>query len=303
MKNIFITVLVLACLCIRGQVGINTSSPSAALDVVSKDKTSDTNALEVNNSDILQLFKVQNNGNVGVNIGDVPATAILHMKNDIKHENLPVLQPPYSPLVTNTSGAAGGSPVITKYFYFKRSVPFSAFTLSDPNVYTNIPFTNGDDVLGNTAGFTFGTDVSGTVDGKVVNDIKYLVIPEPGVYLFEMYQTASCSNLPTTSSNTGLVMLNTVFGTAGSTGSVYTVNTVSRNYMIPRRSVSGALHSTSYSYANPQTMIAAYQSTVVNEKVALFINYAVGDQFANQTCNMNRPVGSDNYGYLIVTKL
>lgn len=303
MKNIFVTFLTAAGLHMWGQVGINTNAPSAALDVVSKETTAATHAFEVNNSDDLQLLKVQNNGNMGISIGDVPATAVLHAKSDIKHENLPVLQPPYNALAINSSGAAGVSPSITKYFYFKRSAAFGNYSLSDSNVYTNIPFSDGADVLGNTAGFTFGTDAAGTVNGQPVSNIKYLVIPEPGVYLFEMYQTAYCSDLPAVSSNTGQVMLKTVFGTAGTTGTAYAVNTVSMDYMIPRRNASGAITATSYSYANPQKLIVAYQSTVANEKVALFINYAGGDKFTSAVCSMNKPVGSDNYGYLIVTRL
>ncbi|OCA78734.1 hypothetical protein BBH99_07640 [Chryseobacterium contaminans] len=286
-----------------GQIGINTTLPSAALDVNSKETTADTRAFEVNNSDALQLLKVQNNGNLGINIGTVPASDILHATNDIKHEGLPVLQLPYNALAINSSGAAGVSPAVTKYFYFKRSAAFADYSLFDPNVYTNIPFSDGADVLGNTVGFTFGTDATGTVNGQPVSNIKYLVIPEPGVYLFEMYQTAYCNNLPAVSSNTGQVMLKTVFGTAGTTGSAYAVNTVSMDYMIPRRNASGAISATSYSYANPQKLIVAYQSTVANEKVALFINYAGGDKFTSEVCSMNKPAGSDNFGYLIVTKL
>ncbi|WP_241330624.1 hypothetical protein [Chryseobacterium arthrosphaerae] len=303
MKKIFIIILTAACLTIWGQVGINTTSPSATLHIISKQTTADTRALEVNNSDAVQLMKLQDNGNMGINIGNVPATAVLHAKTDVRHENLPVLQPPYIPLAMNASGAAGTSPVVTKYFYFKRTTTLGNFALYDPNVYTNIPFSDGADVLGNTANFGFGVDVSGTLEGQPVNDVNYLVIPEPGVYLFEMYQTAYCLGLPTTSSDTGQIMLNTVFGNATNGSSAYTINTVSRDYMIPRRNASGAIIATSYSYANPQKLAVTYQSTTANEKVALFINYAGGDKYSTQSCMMNQPNGSDNYGYLIVTRL
>lgn len=49
-----------------GNVGINTSTPSAALDIVSKDNTSATKALEINNSSNTEMLTVLNDGNVGI---------------------------------------------------------------------------------------------------------------------------------------------------------------------------------------------------------------------------------------------
>jgi|GEM_PF-1294382 len=51
----------------NGNVGINTASPSAALDIVSGGNTSATKALEINNSSALEMLTVQNDGNVGIN--------------------------------------------------------------------------------------------------------------------------------------------------------------------------------------------------------------------------------------------
>jgi len=302
MKKIFYIVLVSVCTDLGAQVGINTASPSAALDIVSNGNTLTTKALEVNNSDSSELFKIHNNGYVGINIGTSPSTDLLHVKTDIKHENLPILSPPYSPLAVDAAGAAKVQPAAIKYFYFKRSASFGSFSLSSTSPYTNIPFPAGADVQGNSAGFGFGTDALGTVNSQSVSNISYLTIPEPGVYLFEMYQTVFCPGLPA-SSGTGQIAINTIFATASSGSSIYSTNTIFRDYAIPRRNATGGIHVSSYGYANPQKLIAAYQSTVANEKVALFVNYAGGDSYSTQTCTMNQPAGSDNYGYLIVTKL
>lgn len=303
MKKIFFITLILVCTEVWGQMGINTGNPSAALDIVSNGNTLVTKALEVNNSDNSELFKIHNNGNTGINIGTSSPTDLLHIKTDIKHENLPVLSSPYSPLAVDAAGAAKVKPTSTQYFYFKRSSSFGNFSLNNTSVYTNIPFPAGSDVQGNTVGFGFGTDASGTVNAQSVSNISYLTIPEPGVYLFEMYQTAYCNGLSTTSSNTGQIAINTLFATAGSGSSVYSTNIIFRDYVIARRNASGGIHASSYAYANPQKLVVAYQSTAANEKVALFVNYAGGDSYSTQSCLMNQPNGSDNYGYLIVTKL
>lgn len=49
-----------------GQVGINTASPNATLDVVSKGNTNATKALEINNSSAIEMVTILDNGNVGI---------------------------------------------------------------------------------------------------------------------------------------------------------------------------------------------------------------------------------------------
>lgn len=303
MKKIIFIVSILSCTTVWGQAGINTSTPSAGLDIVSKGNTSVTKALEVNNSDNLELFKISDNGNVGINVGAASVNDLLHVRQDIKHENLPVLSLPYSPLGIDASGAAKAQSTNTKYFYYKRTSTFGSFTLSNTNTYTSIPFINGVDIKGNTVGFGFGSDASATVNGQSSTNVSYLIIPEPGVYLFEMYQTAYCDGLPSSTSNTGQIALNTVFATAPTGSSAYSTNTIFRDYIIARRNIAGVINTSSYAYANPQKLVVAYQSTSSNEKVALLINYVGGDSYNTANCQMNQPNNSDNYGYLIVTKL
>jgi len=211
------------------------------------------------------------------------------------------LSSPYTPLGIDGSGGIKVQSAKTKYFYYKRTSTFGDFTLSNTNTYTTIPFTNGVDVKGNTVGFDFGLDTSAIINGLPVTNMSYLIIPEPGVYLFEMYQTVFCNGLPSSTSNTGQIELNTVFATAPSGSSVFSTNTIFRDYSVARRNTTGAITTSSYAYANPQKLVVAYQSTSSNEKVALLVNYAGGDSYNTATCRMNMPANSDNFGYLIVT--
>ncbi|WP_139422137.1 hypothetical protein [Chryseobacterium mulctrae] len=70
MKNKLLTLTVLSFTgyFAHAQVSINTTSPTAMLDVVSKGNTSATKALEINNSSDIEMVTVLNNGNVGINV-------------------------------------------------------------------------------------------------------------------------------------------------------------------------------------------------------------------------------------------
>lgn len=72
MKNKLFTVAALSfCGCLAyAQVGINTPTPSAMMDVVTKGNTAATKALEINNSSNTEMVTVLNNGNVGINVAN-----------------------------------------------------------------------------------------------------------------------------------------------------------------------------------------------------------------------------------------
>ena len=59
----------------KAQVGVNTTDPSATLDVVSSGTTSGTKALEINNSSNKEMVTVLDNGNVGIGT-NLPTTKL-----------------------------------------------------------------------------------------------------------------------------------------------------------------------------------------------------------------------------------
>lgn len=78
-RKLFLINLLIVSTTIWSQVGINTSTPSAALDLVSKGSTNATKALEINNSSAKEMVTVLDNGNIG--IGETAPTTTLHVKN------------------------------------------------------------------------------------------------------------------------------------------------------------------------------------------------------------------------------
>ncbi|WET50246.1 hypothetical protein PYS58_03740 [Chryseobacterium indologenes] len=66
----------------QAMMGINTSTPSASLDIVSKGNTEATKALEVNNSSSLEMLTILNNGNVGINLPNPQKKLHINADND-----------------------------------------------------------------------------------------------------------------------------------------------------------------------------------------------------------------------------
>ena len=304
-------------------VGFNTATPTATLDVVSKSNTSATKALEINNSSASELMKVINTGNVGINIGTSMPTALLDVNSaailNIRHENLPKLlspayTPPFNKLGVDASGNNVIMPVTVKYLYYQQRSNYPAtysptnntggFSLYDPNQYINIPIINDAGLKGNSAGFTFGTDTSATVNGQSVSNVRYIVIPEPGVYTFEAWGSIRCNRYNNTQnySFSGQMNINTVFATAS--GSIYTSNTVSRGIINANRDNFGNTVNVSYAFSNAQILTHTLQTTVPNQKVALFFQYVSGEpnQLTHNECLLNIPTGGDTSYYIIITK-
>lgn len=307
----------------NNKVGINTETPSAMLDMVTKGNTDATKALEINNSSNTELLKITNDGKVGINIGTNTPAAVLHVNSqgtaNIRHQNLPVLNatdftPPFNNLGLTSTGNAVSIPSTVKYLYYQNGSIFPAtynttnntggFSLSNTNQYINLPIRNDAGLKGDTIGMTFGTDANATINGQAVSNVQYITIPEPGVYLFEFYGTARCNRFNNNQTYTlnGQIEVNTIFASAS--GTTYTTDTIFRGRLDGMRNDSGATGNTSYSLANPQTLTVAYQTTQANQKVALFFNYAGGDNdFSNNECLFNIPAGSNFSYYFIISKL
>lgn len=305
------------------KVGIGTETPSAMLGIVTKGNSDAAKALEINNSSNAELLKVTNAGKVGINIGINTPAAVLHINSEgiknIRHQNLPVLNeteytPPFNNLGVSSNGNAVVIPTTVKYLYYQNgnALPSTynftnntgGFSLSNTNQYFNIPIRNDSGLKGNTIGMTFGTDTNATINGQSVSNVQYITIPEPGVYLFEFYGTARCNRFNNTQNYTfnGQIEVNTIFASAS--GTTYTTDTIFRGRLDGMRNDNGATGNTSYSLANPQTLTVAYQTTQANQKVALFFNYAGGDNgFSNNECYFNIPAGANFSYYFIISKL
>ncbi len=328
MKNLIIVCLLLSypfkAFAQKDKVGINTASPSATLDVVSKENTNNTKAVKISNSSAAELLKVTNAGNTGINISTATPDGklVVDAANalNIRHQNLPVLNsidytPPFNPLSVLSDGAMVGNTFSVKYLYYQSpanypstydgSTSSGGFSLSDSNTYINIPVRNDGGLKGNSLGVTFGTDASATVNGNAVSNVSYMVIPTPGVYQVEFYGTVRCNRYMNTQnySLSGQMQVNNIFATA--VGNVYTVSNLSRGLLNAFRASNGTLSNTSYSYANPQVYTLVLQTTEINQKIGLFLQYVSGEpnQFTHGECLFNKPVGANMSYYLIVTKM
>ena len=83
-KTFWLSIMIVMVSFCKAQVGIGTAAPVATLDIVSKDNTAATKALEINNSSAVETVTVTNNGQVGIN-APVPETdALLELKSTNK---------------------------------------------------------------------------------------------------------------------------------------------------------------------------------------------------------------------------
>ncbi|KMQ68929.1 hypothetical protein ACM39_06505 [Chryseobacterium sp. FH2] len=305
-------------------VGINTVNPSATLDIVSKGNTAATNSLNINNSSSARLLRMTDQGNLGINTNSSPPTAVLHINSEgisnVRHDNLPVLNPtdftpPFNTFGVTSNGNGVDLGGTVKYMYYQNANTYPStyntttntggFSLYTTNQYVNLAIKDDPGLKGNTIGFTFGTDPSATINGQSASNVNYIIVPEPGVYLFEFYGTARCDRYNNTQNYTlaGQMQVNTIFATAS--GNTYTTNTIFRGLMNGMRNNDGSTHANSYGIANPQTLTVAFPTTQPNQKVALFFQYANGEtnQFTHSECFFNVPSGANFSYYFIVTKI
>jgi hypothetical protein len=289
---------------LRGQIGINESSPSAMLDIKSNGDTDATKALEINNSNGTEMLTILNNGNVGINVPN--PTAKLHTNGSIRYENLPSATGAVTPLAIKADGTVGiYIPEPTKYLYMQLAAATAtpSFSLADTNIYTNIPLTSSESVT-NTIGAIFGTDASATLDTSSLSysNIRYISFPEPGVYKINLNYYTLCTGSTTT--NTGQMMgVGTALFKAGAGSTSYSRQAVVRYNGLPRRSDTGAIAANPYNFALPHTVFLIVETTASNEKIALFVNFGFGDTFATNVCSFATPPGLVNKITLNISKL
>lgn len=153
---------------IFAQVGINTITPSASLDIVSRGNTGTTKAVEVNNSSAVEMLTILNNGNVGINVPNPQKKLHLNAGNDaIRVDALRQITMPNNGVVNVLNYDSGNTRDVTSTAY-KSIYSTPVITPNASNTFTDTSGINSGQLVietGNACGrfmisvFNF-TDVS-----------------------------------------------------------------------------------------------------------------------------------------------
>lgn len=100
-RRLFIICLVSSSL-FYSQIGINTTNPSAMVDIVSLGNTGTTKALKVSNSNTKEILTVLDNGNTGINVSNPKSQ--MHTSGSVRMTGLGVNNIDSKALTTDTSG-------------------------------------------------------------------------------------------------------------------------------------------------------------------------------------------------------
>lgn len=84
------------------QIGINTTNPSAMVDIVSLGNTGTTKALKVSNSNTKEILTVLDNGNTGINVSN--PTSQMHTSGSVRMAGLGINNLNTKALTTDSSG-------------------------------------------------------------------------------------------------------------------------------------------------------------------------------------------------------
>lgn len=290
------------------QVGINSTTPSATLDIKSKGNTNATKALEINNSDGKEMVTVLDNGNVGINVPN--PTAKLHTDGGIRYENLPVISTGISPLAIDANGYVGTyvPSVLYSYLTIDTSQATTNFSLYDNSIFYSFPFLAAG-ILKNTLGVSLSTDTTTTLtrtNGSSVatTNVVYVTIPNPGIYKLNLnYYTACTGNRSGNNGGINLLGIGTGIYMASSGSTNYQELTTIRYNAMPLRTNTGALATGYYNYPFAHSIFSVVETTTNNQKIALFVNWGTGDQYNTPACSLSAPSGLDKRVTLIIQKL
>lgn len=208
MKKKFSSIVLVACSSLLySQVGINTSTPSASLDIVSKGNTSATKALEINNSSGTEMVTVLDNGNVG--IGSPAPDANLEVVGSVDFPTVATtpVTGTYNALgINDATGALGTVTMGAQPIYVAGTSIPTQFMNTTLVVSRDMDF--GSSPLINTAGFVRGQDSGVTLsDGTTNATVTYYQAPQPGTYRIDINGSFRCSS-PGSSGDRFLVNMN-----------------------------------------------------------------------------------------------
>lgn len=183
-KKFLLLAILFAFIKAYSQTGINTSSPSAALDVVSKGNSSATKALEVNDNTNKELMRVEDDGGVRLekykNIG-VLGTDSNGFLTDASNLNIPAIS---TIGLANTSANQAGGFTYTVTFTLNKNNAANltynngSFTINKAGYYNFSVFVKYDISMNSPSGGSattslskngsmFSYNLSGHVDGTV----------------------------------------------------------------------------------------------------------------------------------------
>ncbi|MCC3217722.1 hypothetical protein LIV57_20875 [Chryseobacterium sp. X308] len=181
-KKFLLLAILFAFIKAYSQTGINTSSPSAALDVVSKGNSSATKALEVNDNTNKELMRVEDDGGVRLekykNIG-VLGTDSDGFLTDASNLNIPAIST--IGLVNTSVNQAANTDYTVAFTINKNNVANmtynnGSFTINKAGYYNFSVFVKYDTSMNNPSGgsattsilkngSSFSVNVSGHMDG------------------------------------------------------------------------------------------------------------------------------------------
>lgn len=210
------------------QVWINTSSPSATLDILSKNNTSATKALKINNLSNIEMLTVLDNGNVEIGFPNPDANLEVVGRVDFPTVATTNVVGPYNAMGINaTKGQLGKFTPGSQPTYIVSSNVATASLNGNTFGSRGIDFGNIFSI--NTIGITYGTENASTIEdynngnsGNVTNftPFYYYQIPQAGLYEFNVTGTIRCTTAYTDS---GSYLTNMTIWKASTGSSTYAI--------------------------------------------------------------------------------
>lgn len=298
--KIFSFFILAALLPVKAQIGVKTTSPSAALDMVSSGNTAATKALEINNSSATEMVTVLDDGKLGV--GSTNPDANLEVVGRVEFPTVAQTSAvgPYSLLAINQATGSVGTytpaPSATDGVFVQTTTLTTAPLNETSTTSRNIKFDIAP-VL-NTSNIILGEDTGISLsDGSTSATVSYFQVPQAGLYQIELSGTFKCNSFSTFFSGSLNYTVNLGLWRAPGNTSYTKID----DYRIVN--LSGATLE-SYTYAYPFSQVYTVFLSA-NDKINLRVYRAASTGGAFGGCSIQLPGAGDqkNSAQLIITRL